>query len=686
MSKFRLPPAIRPPRNLSFDIKFKYKNKLPTTRTPELDVDPPKAGDTVPAVSSDVRARIDGDLDNINGNFDNPIIELGPSKPIDDIQDGDGKLRPGPPETRTIDQALNDTGKSPFKMDNKPANEVTMDELDNADNMVKNIEDLNMEAEITLGKIKRKAGLDPDVEADPAVLRRVYGDDLAVKIEAAELKVRNVKTKIGVAKSNLRMKRNKNFGVGGPNSKSNVKLDSDGKAVVTPKKNADGTDVEGGITIDQSNSKIGPDGLENRKSMLNDEANADATPEEIELEKRPGRTAERKQNAENDIEVYKKRAPDFTEKQDMAVGLEKDANGYKFSNTKAIDEMDPGTQSIWRKMCRGMGIKSKGVDAPKNRVDAPNGPKSLKSKIFKSLVLFAALGFLGFFLAKVIECMATGGLGEPSHKNMRKKGSCAEVYSVISGDGEDEDILNRSETEEGADIIRSRIKGFSGRNRDKPFMIRDYHTFGLELDDEINAPGAESGIYYRFMHYPENSYGINNYTLPIVASGNEKIISGSAVGYAVGVGSVMKCIAEFNEDTSEFDVIDNSLCPTYPPEKERPYDVDEREDKLWKTHKDGDECTLEYEVYQSAIECSLTNIIREALRDFAEFTSTALEEVGKGVGKIGGGALKGIFGALGGLFGSFGSMGMMVLYVICGLIALIILYKLYKTFKGGGGG
>ena len=78
----------------------------------------------------------------------------------------------------------------------------------------------------------------------------------------------------------------------------------------------------------------------------------------------------------------------------------------------------------------------------------------------KWIMALGALGFLGFLVAKVIECIATGGLGEPSHKNMRKKGACAEVYSVICGDGEDEDILNPSETEDGADIIRSRINIF----------------------------------------------------------------------------------------------------------------------------------------------------------------------------------------------------------------------------------
>ena len=692
MTKFSLPRAIRPPRNLSFDIKFKFKNKLPTTRTPELDVDPPKAGDTVPAVSSDVRARIDGDLENINGNFKNEIMELGPSRPLSDTPDTNGKLRPGAPETRTIDGALDDANASPFRMDDSPDNEVSIDELDNADSMVKNIEDLNVEAEITLGKIKRKAGLEPDVQSDPAVLRSVYGDDLAVKIEAAELKIRNVKTKIGVTKSNLRMKRNKNFGVGGPNGKSKMEFDGEGKSVVKPKKNADGTDVEVGKTIDKSNSKIGDTSdLENRKSMLNDEANADADAAEIDLENRPGRKAEREQNAENDIEVYKKRAADFTEKPDMAVGLKKNKDGStEFTNTKPIDEMDPGTQSIWRKMCRGMGIKSKGVDAPGKRFDAPNGPKSLKSKTFKRLGLLAALGFLGFALAKVIECMETGGIGEPRHKNMRRKGACAEVYSVISGDGEDEAILLPSETDDGADIIRSRIKGFSGRNRDKPFMIRDYHTFGLELDDEINAPGAESGIYYRFMHYPENSYGINNFTLPIRGGRNGTIISrGVRPSRGAGPDGLYRfndgCSVEFNEESGEFVIIDNGSCPTYPPERERPYDVDEYDTALWKTHEDGGECTLEYEVYQSAIECSLTNILREALRDFAEFTATALEELGKAVGTAAGGAAKGLFGAIGNLFGSFGSMGMMVLYVICGLIALIILYKLYKTFKGGGG-
>jgi len=630
------------------------------------------------------------EFEKLNSNVE-AMGNLSKKKNVEMGDDNGGDL----PQQLTVDEALTKLNGKPFitpDSDNPPS----LNEVQNATDLVNDIEVQNKAAEANMKKLKKEMGLrdkllkNEDLKKikDQFNLKNDPPEGFDAKIKkliALDIEIKNRTIVINKTKNNLKDARKAAVTVKG--SDAEVDFDADGNVRVK------GSDIEG-LDFGEYGWPKGAEGdakFKRAQDIVNKHVNDGGDPPSVE--NTPRRKQERAQRAENTQNRVREISPQFRETPDTPIGINRNADGeMELTGVKDINDMPDGNvKKAWKKMTDALGFKSKGMDSPK-KVDTVNAKtsKSLKSKFLIGLLLAVVFGFAGALFVNILDCIMDGELGEPQKSFHINNGRCDNIIDVIRGEGGEEDVLNYSQTDSGADIIRKNIKGYVGRNNRKPFMIRHFNTHSIKGTGSKatgTCPNNECPEYY-YVHYPENSYGIDRYHVK-----EEEIKCENTMFTTVCTAGIpskqlieanplpIKCLHLINQ-YGEILVSDDSHCPTLPPTRSMPEFVDYDDDDQWKNgFEDGEECRLEYEIYQSSLECSLENILAETMRDFGQLakevfdgTADALVDAAKTLLNAGGSIFDEIFESIGGPI-------MIILYVVCGVICLIILYKLYKSFS-----
>ena len=620
-----------------------------------------------PPSNEDATIQLTTDITNLNRNLDEITIKR--------------KNPDGTDNNLSIDDALDQTESLPDDM-------IDI-ELDNAARSVDEIEVEVNNFKSDLKKLKRKAGVDVDsgVMENETAIKNSLGDESYNQMSDLETKINGLEMKINNSRNQIQIKRDSLEEMGDAGESRFTSSFEDGndyfgefKFRVEPKDpdipganiNLDGklpnevqlTEIKKLIKAELN--KYGAIGLDDSATDLKRSIN--------DIEETPTRKAERARNIartqanlEANIGRYASRAE--------PPGIKRNKDGTEEFTGIDEDAMDPPTRGVYNKLCDYLGFKRKGTNgaASKNDPDYRNSTRTRKQYIYKLLKYLVFAGLFFYFFQNLADCMLDGELGPSSTESHTDKGRCDEITKMILGEeGDNKDALNDSESPQGARVSRIKIRAYHGRNRNKPFLIRNYETFDLDTYNmfEVGTQDHRAG----FVEYPdENTRGINQFTLPYYNPDEKFLYEG------IETEDVENCSIEVSEDGIPGNE-NVSGCPSSSDNKPIILDDSESNISRWKKHNDGDECTIKYTIHQSALECSIENILSETIRDLGELTGSMLKATGEAVGKGFSGAGEGVWAFFDQILGPLGGFGMTIVYIICGIICLLILFKLYKKF------
>ena len=336
-----------------------------------------------------------------------------------------------------------------------------------------------------------------------------------------------------------------------------------------------------------------------------------------------------------------------------------------------------------------------------------------KASLSNVLAALAALGLIGYFIYKVVECNANKNKGDIQHEAVKQQLNCNLLDAIITNDDEkfnklDDKInkgeitvdFNREDLSEffddedlewetgGGTIYKRNIKAYKGlRNKYKPFLIRNFELkqkFKAESEYEVISKKIveSNGHKYVYINYPENSTSLRDYQLSL--SKKEDPLCYVEMDETGALGK---------EICTELKSIDKVIIP----ELKSTFDELEFDEPI----TDVDKCYLNFDVYQSRESCDFGDILRRTLVDVVgllakmagavakvaliEGLKTALA-VGKKVSEETGlnkftNPFDNFTNPFDNLLEGFGEFGKYIKYGCMILVVIIILVVIYKMSK-----
>lgn len=661
-----LPNDIDTPRAGSLRLNFNNFDKISELNIPNRNFSAEFNNPRPPSNADGTRLLIT-DITNLNSYLDNITIKR--------------KNPDGTESDLNIDDALDQTSNLPDDM-------IDI-ELDNAARSVDEIEVEVNNFKSDLNKLKTKAGVDVDstVTSNETGIRSSLGDESFNQMNALETKISSYEIKITTSRNEIQIKRDSLEEMGDAGESRFTSSFEDGndyfgefKFRIEPKDpDLQGADInlDGRLPNDVELPEI--------KNLLKTEINKygaigldDSSPDLKrtinDVEDTPARQAERARNLARTQANLEANIGRYASRPEPP-GIKRNSDGTEEFTGIDEDAMDPPTKGVYNKLCDYLGFKRKGTNGvtSRNDPDYPNNIRNRKQYIYKFIKYLIFAGCFYYLFQNLVDCIIDGDLGPASTQSHTDRGRCDEITSMILGEGENHDALDNSESPQGATVSRLKIRAYHGRNRNKPFLIRNYSTFDLNTYNmfDVGAQDHRAG----FIEYPnEDTRGINQFSLPYHNPSENVSYDGNETE------DIEYCSTKVSEDGNAGDE-NTSGCPSTSDNK--PIILDDTDNNIsrWKKHNDGDQCIIKYTIHQSALECNVENILSETIRDLGQLTYQMLKATGDAAGQAFSGAGEGIMAFLGQILGPLGSYAMMIVYIICGIICLLMLFKLYKTFK-----
>lgn len=628
-------------------------------------------------VNTEVRANLNSDITNLRSNYESgDVINLkGNTAGSPDIQ----LSMSGALDTRFGD----DLGSGSVDY------EIGPEDIKNSRKLLKDIDEQIKIGEKDLATLKEKCGLggdaDLNIESNQNTIKNILGDNVYNNLKLFSDNISDLRVKHGAAAANLNIKDMVINEYSGPfGARARIDTSASGEFFFTKSIGPEGTGFSLEIngkrmpTAEEFETKIKPIlEAEIRSGRFDSsELSADQIVSKNAVEDTSIRKAERRKNIEKTTDNI---VTDLKEYQadGKRIGLREDPDTGELEIT-GIDEskMPASKRDAYHKFCDSLGLKRDGKPGARSRTDNDGQNfKNKKNSIKSAFKYVAAAGLTVFLIQNVFDCLTDGVLGDSNFDTYRDAGSCESVRSVILNDN---DGALDTETVDGTIVHRYQITGSVQGKSKFPFLIRNFDTYGLTLNNSVNA--GDHTAYY--MAYPENSLNIDNFELPYVEDmdGDPTIVGRSSL--SSNDDDVLKnCGVPLGSD-GEIGNVRIDSCPAHPENAVLPRNVSVRQQDQWKKYNDQTKCEINYKIYQSALECSLENIIGETIRDLGSLTAAAIAAVADAAGDIVEESGNAFFDLFKKLLGPLGNYAMIILYVICGIICIIILYKIYKKTQG----